>query len=177
MCGHAIDASLHDLARFHAEHGKALLDHVAVAASCKFLVLEFLLESFELHAADAFGTHECICHDDTRQLIDREKTLLDIRCRLYFIAAETPAVGDDGLDVFFVHSFRFQKFADVMAVLVREGFVVDVVQIADGFPVIFVTMAALTAAAWVKRWSSVVCFFRISLAFARVSVDIVGSPF
>ena len=55
------------------------------------------------------------------------------------MAAETPAVGDDGLDVFFVHPFRFQKFADVMAVLMREGFVVDVVQIADGFPVIFVT--------------------------------------
>ena len=55
------------------------------------------------------------------------------------MAAETPAVGDDGLDVFFVHPFRFQKFADMMAVLMREGFVVDVVQIADGFPVIFVT--------------------------------------
>ena len=30
-------------------------------------------------------------------------------------------------------------------------------------------IAALTAAAWVKRWASVVCFARISFAFAKVN--------
>ena len=50
------------------------LGAIARNAGGETFVLEFLLEPFELHAADAFGTHECIRHDDTRQPFPRRNS-------------------------------------------------------------------------------------------------------
>lgn len=87
MLSHAVNAGLHDNILVKAEHLKAFLDDVTIASGSKSFILEFFLQAFDIHACNAFRTHEGVCMDDTGQFIYRKETFFNVSRRNDFIRA------------------------------------------------------------------------------------------
>lgn len=118
MGSHAVNAGLHNSTGVKTQHGKSLFDDVPIAACSEPFILEFLFQSLHFHACNALGPHKGIGHDYAGEFIDCEKALLDVRGGFHIIVADAPAMGNDGIDIFLIYAFRFQKFPDMVAVFI-----------------------------------------------------------
>ncbi len=137
MLFHASDADLRYVTEFHAKHFAAFEYDFAIAFGGEAFVFESLYKAFGLHADDSFTTETAVSLDDACQFVDCEERLFHVGDRLHVID-QAIAVRKNSADISRVDALCEEFLLGVEKVLLRELFVVIVVKIADGHPVLFV---------------------------------------
>ena len=124
---HGGDGAGKKLGQLHAEHLRALPDHVTAAAGGEFFVLEFLVELLGVHALEPGGPHFGRRADEPGQLVGGEEHLFHVERRLH-VCADAVAVADHCVDQRLVQTHLMEHLVGLDAVLLRPKLKVDVVE-------------------------------------------------
>ena len=132
---HAVDTDRGNFAQLHSEHFAALQNQRAVAFRGKALIFEFFHKAFDFQIGDPAGTHSCAGLNDAGQLVHREQALFQI-CFRFDVGTDPVAVAENGANVLFRNALCAQRLRRMLQMLLRELFVIIVMQHSDRLPVL-----------------------------------------
>ena len=132
---HPFNADLRHLINAHSQHLAPFQDQRTIALCSKLFVLPLLHKAFEIHISNTVRPHSRGRLNNATQLVHCEEGFLHVGHRLH-IRADRISMAEDRPDVRVRNTCRPQRLFRMPQMLLRELFIIIVMQISNRFPIL-----------------------------------------